>query len=165
MAMVTVDPALDPRRRRKERGIWFVDMFMAAIITACGVAMVFFTSDYVDDSVKWPWAIALMGWLMLGGGLLTFSGRLSRFWAIELPGIVGAGIGAFLYGLVLANGIYELGTSFVPFGLVLVAAMIMYRRYTELRILVSEPGDLPLSKRIAELLLLRTENVVRRHYF
>jgi len=162
--VITVDSTLDRRRRAKERVIWLTDLVVYAVLIGNGVLIVFFTSDFINERVKWEWAIVLWGLSMSFSGVLGFTGRLLRYWTIEMPGAVLALVSAVVYCAVIGSAV-STGSSLVLLGYVIVALCKLIHRYIELRILVSEPGTEPFAERLAKLLRLRTDLTVEREYY
>lgn len=162
--MITSDPTLDPRRKAKERVIWLSDIVVYTVLVGNGIMIVFFTSDFINERVRWEWAILVWGVSMILAGLLGFAGRLLRYWTIEMPGAVLAMVSAVLYGAVIGSAV-STGSSLVLMGFVVIAFCKLVHRYIELRILVSEPGVEPFAERLVKMLKLRTDLTVEREYY
>lgn len=165
MSVVTLDPQVSQRNRRWELLIWIIDLASYAFLGASGVIALFFTSDFVLKEVKWTAAIVVWGCLLLGGGIAGFLGRLTRRWWVELLGNVAAASGAAVYVIIIVSAIITNGSTMVLLAFVLVAFLMMLRRYAELQIFTSDPGLGTFTSRVLFLLRRRTENVVRRKHF
>lgn len=162
--MVALDPAINQRRLRWERSIWIVDMLSYIVLGISGYIALFNTSDFVLKEVRSREAIIVWGVLLLGGGLAGFVGRLTRRWAVEILGNVGAMSGGVIYIIIISAAVVG-GSSMVLLGFVTAATLAMYRRYSELQIFTSEPGLTTFTDRVQSLIQRRTTNVVkRRHY-
>lgn len=161
---IVIDPKASPRRRRWEWLIWVADMIVYTGVAIAGIAALCFTSTYVLNTVNLQPAVVLWSTLLLAGGLVGLAGRLSRRWAIELPGNVAAATGTAIYAVILVPAVTE-GTSLVLFVMIVVAWIYTCRRYFELQILVSEPGMTTFRNRIAAALRRKTANVVNRTHY
>lgn len=161
--MVVIDPTVDDRRRLKEAAIRVIDIVTYAAVFAGGWFALHFTPDSALMLLAdWPWVIVLWAVLLIVGGALGFVGRLSRVWAIEVPG-TGAGIaGALIYSVVLANEASQNPTAHMANALVIIATLTLLRRYIELQIFTSEPGEKSFAERLANALRRRTTDVVGR---
>lgn len=162
--MIITDPAIDDRRRLKEAMIRVIDIVTYAAVLAGGFFAIRFTPDSVISLLDgWEWVIGLWAMLLIIGGLLGFVGRLTRIWAIEVPG-TGAGIaGALIYAVVLANMAFMTPTALVAEALVIIATLTLLRRYIELQIFTTEPGEKSFTDRLAAALKRRTADTVGRH--
>jgi len=163
MGVVITDPTTDDRRRLKEAAIRVIDIVTYAAVFAGGWFALHFTPDSALMLLAdWQWVIVLWAVLLIVGGALGFVGRLSRVWAIEVPG-TGAGIaGALIYSVVLANAASQSPTALVAEALVIIATLTLLRRYIELQIFTSEPGEKSFAERLANALRRRTTDVVGR---
>jgi len=162
--VIITDPAIDDRRRLKEAMIRVIDIITYAAVLAGGFFAIRFTPDSVIALLDgWEWVIGLWAVLLIVGGLLGFVGRLTRIWAIEVPG-TGAGIaGALIYAVVLANMAFMTPTALVAEALVVIATLTLLRRYIELQIFTTEPGEKSFTDRLAAALRRRTTDTVGRH--
>ncbi|BAU32446.1 hypothetical protein [Microcella alkaliphila] len=162
--MVVTDPRINDSRRIKEAMIRVIDIITYAAVLAGGFFAVKFTPDSVLALLEgWEWVIGLWALLLIIGGLLGFIGRLTRVWAIEVPG-TGAGIaGALIYAVVLANIAFMTPTALVAEALVVIATLTLLRRYIELQIFTTEPGEKSFTDRLAAALKRRTTDTVGRH--
>ena len=158
------DPTIDAHRRHvREATIRVIDIITYAATFAGGLFVLHFTPDSAQALLsEWAWVVGLWGGLMITGGALGFIGRLTRIWAIEVPG-TGAGIaGALIYAVVLANAAISNNTAFVAVTLVIVATLTLLRRYIELQIFTTEPGAKSLAERFVNALKRRTANAIER---
>lgn len=150
-------------RHRYEAVIRIIDLVVYLAVFGGGVFAVFGTPNTViDELAGWEWVIALWAGLLLVGGGAGFVGRLSRRWMIEVPATVLAFFGITIYFIVLGRFAFSAITSAVAVTLVMVAALVMARRYAELQIFASEPGT-DFRTRAADALARRTADFVRRH--
>lgn len=162
--MVASDPRLNQRRLWWERGLWVIDLIAYTVVGVSGVLALGNVSDYVLDTLLgWTWLIRLFAWLMVAG-IVALLGRATRVWALEYVGNVAAGWGAFVYAVVLWPGAASGQATFAAFGMTAVATLFLIRRYVELKIFTSEPGDADRGW-WRTVLGRRTKNVVpRQHY-
>lgn len=154
---------VSPRRRsRLEAAIRVVDLVVYAGAFLSGVALVMTPFNAVPDSLDdYPVLVALWSAFLLGGGLVGFVGRLTRFWMVENPATVAAGVGAAIYAVVLTP--YALQNVFVALTLAFAIATLgfMVRRWLELQIFGSGPGA-RWRRRLELALQRRTANAVAR---
>jgi len=154
---------VDPRRRRVyEASIRTVDLFVYAVVFFGGVALVVLPFNRaVDVLVGYELLVVMWATFLLGGGLVGFVGRLSRYWMVETPATVAAAFGALIYAVILGQyALTSLATFFTEV-FVIVAFAFLVRRWLELQIFSSEPtGD--WRSRVALAWHRRTQNVVRR---
>lgn len=151
------------RRRLYEALIRLVDLLTYAAVAAGGFCAVAFTpQSVVDELAAAPWLIVVWGVLLLGGGLVGFTGRLTRFWMVENPATVAAFGGIVIYLVVLGRFAFQSVTAAVAALLVLVAAAVMLRRWLELQIFGSEPG-LSMRGRLFAATGRRTSDMAHRH--
>lgn len=159
--MVTTDPSTNDSRRFKESLIRVVDHIAYATVFAAGIFALWFTPDSVNLALAgFRWLIIVWGCLLLGGGVLGFAGRLSRIWVVELPGTTLGIAGAAIYFVVLGTSALQLTSALVAATLVLCMMLLLIRRYIELQIFTSEPGDRTWSERIRRAMKRRTTNSV-----
>lgn len=146
-----------------EATIRVIDLVVYFAVFVGGVyALVGTPNTVVDELVGWEWVIGLWAALLLVGGSAGFTGRLTRWWMVEVPATVLAAFGIGIYFVVLGRFAFASITSAVAVTLVCVAMLVMVRRYAELQIFASEPGA-DFRTRAAEALRRRTSNFVRRH--
>jgi hypothetical protein len=162
--VVTTDPKLNQRRLRWERAIWIIDLAAYLVMAVNGGSALWFTSPFVQEEIRLPGVIILWGVLMLAGGAGGFIGRLLGLWAVEVMLNVSAWSGAVCYAIIIFSAVTS-GTSLVILGMVVLAFLLMFRRYCELQIFTSEPGLNTFAEKVRSLLKRRTGHVVRRHYY
>ncbi|WIE54238.1 hypothetical protein [Curtobacterium sp. MCBD17_003] len=162
--MVATDPKLNQRRVWWERLLWLIDLAAYGFVGVSGVLAIGNVSQYVFDTLLGQrWIILLFAWLMTAGWV-ALAGRASRLWALEYVGNNAAGWGSAVYAVVLFPGALSGQATFAAFGMAVVATLFMVRRYAELVIFTSEPGDRdPVWFRAA--LRRRTKNTVTRQYY
>jgi hypothetical protein len=162
--MVTTDPKLNQRRLWWERLLWIIDMAAYGFIGFSGILAIGNVSSYVYDTLLGQqWIIVLFAWLMTAGWI-ALAGRASRLWALEYVGNSAAGWGAAVYAVVLFPGALSGEATFAAFGMTAVATLFTVRRYAELVIFTSEPGDSdPVLFRA--IIRRRTKNTVPRHFY
>lgn len=162
--MVTTDPRLNERRRVKEAAIRVVDMLAYFAVFGAGVGALWVTPDTVRHALAGlPWLVGLWGGLLLLGGLLGFLGRLTRIWVIEIPGASAGFFGAAMYFVILGLAAVKLPTAVVAATLIATMMLLLARRYIELQILTSEPGDVRFVQKLRSILMRRTTDTVSRH--
>lgn len=79
--------------------------------------------------------------MLLIGGSIGFIGRLSRRWMIEVPATVLSFAGALIYAFILLNLALANAGSIVAMVFTLIAALILFRRWSELQIFASTARD------------------------
>lgn len=155
-------PISPKRRRRYERSIRVVDLVIYAAVFLGGLAAVFAPpASATDELIRTPALIALWAALLLGGGLVGFLGRLTRYWLIEGPATLGALFGASIYFILLFNAALDTVTTTMAAVLVFVAMASLARRFLELQIFGTEPNA-TWKKRLRNAATRRTEDVVPR---
>ena len=155
-------PVPPARRSKLEAAIRVVDLIVYGMAFAGGVAIVAAPFNAVPDTLdNYPVLVALWSAFLLLGGLVGFVGRLSRYWMVENPATVAAGVGALIYAVVLAP--YAFQNVFVALTLAFAIATMgfMVRRWLELQIFGSEPNA-KWRRRLELALHRRTANVVMR---
>jgi hypothetical protein len=162
--MVVTDPTGNPSRNFKEALIRVVDILAYLNVLTGGVGAVFATPQTVLAALHdWEFLIIVWQVFLIAGGALGFIGRLTRIWVIEIPG-AGLGVfGAAIYFVILASAAVDGFTALVAAPLVLCLGWLMLRRYIELQIFTSEPGEKSWTQRIREILRRRTTNTVGQH--
>lgn len=162
--MVTTDPSVNQARRFKEALIRIVDLVSYATVLAAGIFALWFTPDSVKVALAgFGWLIVTWGVLLVAGGTLGFTGRLSRIWVIEIPGASAGIAGAAIYFVILGTASITSSTALVAVTLVACMMLLLLRRYIELQIFTSEPGDLTIQARIRLALKRRTTNTAGQH--
>jgi hypothetical protein len=155
-------PASPRRRKVLEAVIRVVDLVVYGAVFLGGIyALTATPNSVVDELAGAEWLLGLWAALLLGGGLVGFLGRLTRYWLVENPGTVAAFFGIMIYFVVLGKFAFASVTSAVAVVLVLVAMAFMVRRWLELQIFGTDP-DRDWRARVAAALHRRTANVVPR---
>lgn len=155
-------PISPKRRRRYERAIRIVDLIVYSAVFTGGLAAVFAPpTSATDELIQTPVLIALWAVLLLGGGLVGFLGRLTRYWLVEGPGTVAAFFGAAIYLVLLFNAALQSATTTLALALVFIAMAELARRWLELQIFGTEPNA-TWKRRLRNALTRRTADVVPR---
>ena len=155
-------PATPRRRALYEAAIRVVDLVVYAAVFLGGIyALVATPNSVVDELAGAEWLLGVWAALLLGGGLVGFIGRLTRYWLVETPGTVGAFFGIMIYFVVLGKFAFASVTSSVAVVLVLAAMGFMIRRWFELQIFGTEPNA-KWKVRLQLALARRTANAVSR---
>lgn len=163
--MVTTDPTVNDQRKWKEALIRIIDLVAYSAVFLGGIGAFLVTPTTVKSALYgFPWLITVWGVLLLVGGFLGFVGRLTRIWVIEIPGASAAFFGSAMYFVILGLAALRLPTAIVAVALVAVMMALMARRYTELQILTSEPGDVGFTQKLRAILQRRTTNTVSKHH-
>lgn len=157
-------PVPPEKRRILEGLIRVTDLLIYATVIAGGVfALVFTPSSVRTELTGWEWMIPIWGGMLLAGGIGGFVGRLSRYWIIEVPALPLAAVGIGTYFLVLGSTAFSSPLAAVAATFVLVALLMMVRRYLELQIFASEPDDQDIRARVFAILRRRTRDIVPRN--
>jgi hypothetical protein len=155
-------PISPKRRRRYERAIRFVDLIVYLVVFLGGLAAVFATpTSATDELLQTPLLIGVWAVLLLGGGLIGFVGRLSRYWLVEGPATIASFFGAAIYLVLLFNAALESATTTLAAALVAVAMLALGRRFLELQIFGTEPNA-SWKRRLKNAVTRRTTDVVLR---
>lgn len=152
----TADRALSPRRRRLlavEKGL---DVAVAIVAIFAGLAALVFTPATVMREVTIPMLIIAWSGFLILGGLASALGRLTGVWIFETAGIVSMGVGALIYLTVLLGVTPRDPGVLFGCGLILIAVLLMARRYVGLQLFLSEPGERGPLDRLADALRVRT---------
>lgn len=154
-------PVPEDKRRRLEAVIRVLDMVTYIAIIAGGVYAVAFTPNTVQvELAGWEWLINIWGALLLLGGGIGFTGRLTRYWIFEMPATLAAVFGIAIYFVVLGTTSFSSITATVAAALAFVAMVAMVRRYVELQIFSSDPDNDDFKTRLAEMIRRRTLDAV-----
>lgn len=130
----------DTSRRAREAAIRVVDLIVYALVVAAGVFALIVPPETVQRWLSgWEWVALLWGWLLIIAGILGFAGRLTRVWAVEIPGPIAALFGLAIYVLILGAAATRSVTVWVALSIVVIAGMFMLRRYVELLIFSTDP--------------------------
>jgi hypothetical protein len=163
--VVNTDPTLNERRKRKEALIRVIDLIAYAAVFLGGVGAFLVTPDTVKSALAgFPILIVTWGMLLTLGGLLGFVGRLTRIWVIEIPGASAGFFGCAIYFVILGLSALRLPTAIVAVSFVACMMALLARRYFELKILTSEPGDTTFVTKLRNIMRRRTANTVSKHH-
>jgi hypothetical protein len=163
--MVATDPTLNERRKFKEALIRIIDLIAYAAVFLGGIGAFLSTPPTVKSALhQFPALIIIWGVLLLVGGSLGFIGRLTRIWVIEIPGASAGFFGSAMYFVILGLAALRLPAAVVAVSLVACMMALLWRRYVELQILTSEPGDVNFIGKLRSMLRRRTTNTVSRHH-
>jgi hypothetical protein len=161
--MVITDPRTNDGRKAKEATIRVIDLVIYAGVLACGVFALIATPTTVLQVLNgFEWLVVLWASLLTVGGLLGFVGRLTRLWALELPGTSAGITGCIIYAIVLAKTSFTNPLVLVAVILVIIATLTLVRRYIEMQIFTSEPGTGTFLTRLRVAPRRRTTDAVRR---
>lgn len=157
-------PVHPTRRLFYEAVIRIIDLVTYTAVFAGGIyAVVGTPATIADELAGWEWLIGLWAFLLLVGGLVGFVGRLFRRWMIEVPATVLAFFGIAIYFTILARYAFTSIEAAVAVSLIIVAALMMVRRWAELQIFSTDPHHPDFKSRTAEAIRRRTSNFVQRH--
>lgn len=154
-------PVPPSRRRAYEASIRLIDESIYAGSAIAGVFALLATPRAVElELVGWEWVIPVWGALLVLGGIGGLIGRLTRYWIIEVPSLPLVAMGIGIYFIVLGARSLSSWLSMVSTMLVLVAFLVMLRRYLELQLFATEPDDADLRDRLRTALHRRTKDAV-----
>ncbi|UAW08610.1 holin [Microbacterium phage Swervy] len=154
-------PAPPRKKRAYEAAIRIVDLIVYAAVFMGGVALTTLPFGQATSILK-GYELLVVVWAMflLGGGLLGFIGRLTRYWMVENSATIAAAFGALIYVVVLGRFAFESITTLFTWTFVILALGLLVRRWLELQIFGSEPGD--WRHRLALALARKTADTVNR---
>jgi hypothetical protein len=156
-------PVPQEKRRWYEAGIRIIDIIIyLAILAGGGFAWLFTPMSVQTELEGWGWLIPMWVAFLVVGGLLGAVGRITRIWILEPPANVAAIVGIAIYFVVLGRTAFDSWLAGLATMLVLVAALMMLRRYFELQIFGTDPANQTFADRLAEALRRRTGNVPPR---
>lgn len=121
------------------RALAVIDVMIGVVSVLAGLVALFAPPPSVLREVQvpfliWVWAVLLI----VGGSSLAF-GRVVDRWVFQTSGIAAMIPGAFIYFVVLLTGFrIDLGVL-VACGVILIAVLLLYRRYLELQEFTSSP--------------------------
>lgn len=162
--MANTDPRVSESRRVKEAVIRVIDMIVYAFVLASGVFALVVPPETIQRWLDgWEIVAGVWGWLLIVSGTMGFAGRLSRVWAIEAPGTIGAIFGQAIYIVVLAATAFGSVTAWVALCMIIGAMLALVRRYIELQIFTTDPEVSTFSDRFVAMLRRRTTNVAGEH--
>ncbi|WNO28736.1 membrane protein [Microbacterium phage FlameThrower] len=155
-------PVPPERRSRFEAAIRVVDMIVYAVAFAGGLALLAGPFNTVPDALdEYPGLIIFWAAFLIGGGLVGFIGRLSRYWMVENPATVAAAFGALIYAIILIPHAFENVIVALTLAFAIATLGFMVRRWFELQIFGSEPNA-KWRRRLELALRRRTANAVAR---
>lgn len=132
------------------------DVVVGIAVLAGGVFALVATPPSVAREVELPLFVILWGTLLVLGGFSSALGRLTGIWILETAGIAAAACGSLIYLAIVSKLLLDdLGVG-LAVCLILVALLALLRRYIELQIFLSEPGDRGLLVRLQGLFNIRT---------
>lgn len=154
-------PAPARKKRAYEAAIRYVDLLVYAVVFMGGVALTTLPFGQATSILKgYELLVVLWAVFLLGGGLLGFVGRLTRYWMVENSATIAAAFGALIYVVVLGRFAFESIAALFTWTFVILAFGLLVRRWLELQIFGSEPGD--WRHRLALALTRKTTNIVDR---
>lgn len=156
-------PVPPGRRRRLEHAIRVIDMMVYAAVFGGGMYAVLApaTTIFVEVVHDNPLLLGLWTALLVGGGLIGFLGRLTRYWLVENPATVASAFGILIYLVVVSQYALQSLTAGVGVLLLVAALGFMVRRWFELQIFATEP-DPSWRKRLLTAWRRHTPDVVAR---
>ncbi|QTF81956.1 membrane protein [Microbacterium phage BabyYoda] len=154
-------PAPPRKKRAYEAAIRYVDLFVYAVMFLGGVALTTLPFGQATSILKgYEILVVLWAMFLLGGGLLGFLGRLTRYWMVENSATVASAFGAAIYIVVLGRFAFDSIAALFTWTFVILAFCLLVRRWLELQIFGSEPGD--WRHRLALALSRKTSDIVDR---
>lgn len=156
-------PVPENKRRILEAGIRLIDIIIYVAIFVGGCFAAFATPTSVQTELSgWRWLIPLWVGFLIVGGLMGAIGRITRIWILEPPADVAAVVGIAMYFVMLGKSAFDSWLAVLATMLVLVAALMMLRRYLELQIFGTDPSNRSFAERFADALRRRTGDVPPR---
>ncbi|QDP45040.1 hypothetical protein QDW22_gp22 [Microbacterium Phage DirtyBubble] len=154
-------PAPPRKKRAYEAAIRYLDLFVYMAVFMGGVALTTLPFGQATSILK-GYELLVVVWAMflLGGGLLGFLGRLTRYWMVENSATIASAFGAAIYIVVLGRFAFESIAALFTWTFVILAFLLLVRRWLELQIFGSEPGD--WRHRLAMALARKTADTVDR---
>jgi len=153
---VEYPPRNTRRRAFLDASLKALDVAVGLAVLAGGVFALVATPLSVTREVDLPLFVTLWGILLVSGGFSSALGRLTGIWILETAGIAAAACGALIYLAIVSKLLLDdLGVG-LAVCLILVALLALLRRYIELQIFLSEPGDRGLLARLQSLFNIRT---------
>lgn len=156
-------PVTPERRRRFEVFIRMLDLIAYAAVFVVGVYALIATPTTILTELEGSlWLVVVWAGLLCTGGLIGFIGRLTRYWMLEMPSTVLAFAGILIYFVVLGRLAFTSVTATVAATLILVAMLLVARRWAELQIFATDPDHHDLKSRLAEAIRRRTHDFPHR---
>lgn len=155
---------VEPRKRKKiEFGIRLIDIASYVIIFTGGMAAMFFPpASIIEELVGYTWIIPYWAAMLLIGGALGFTARVSTIWIMEPAAAIISMFGITIYFVVLGKTAFDSLTAILASCLIFVALLGVVRRYLELQLFGSNPDDKTLQARVQAALARRIPNVPPR---
>lgn len=161
--MMDRHPVPTKRRRLFEGLIRAIDLVTYATVFAGGIyASVFSPGTLTAELGSYGWLAGVWIALLLSGGLAGFLGRVTRRWMIEVPATVLSFFGIAIFVVMLLPHLSS-PLAIMGLAIVAVASLVMARRWAELQIFSTDPGDASFRGRLAQALRRRTQDFVPRH--
>ena len=154
-------PAPPRKKRVYEAAIRYVDLLVYAVVFMGGVALTTLPFGQATSILK-GYELLVVVWaiFLLGGGLLGFLGRLTRYWMVENSATIASAFGALIYVVVLGHFAFESVTTLFTWTFIILAFGLLVRRWLELQIFGPEPGD--WRHKLAMALARKTTDTVDR---
>ena len=150
------DETATARRARLDGFLRITDVTIGFAIVAAGVFALIVAPTTVQREVTLPALVTSWGLLLILGGLSATVGRLTGIWIMETVGIVAAATGVLIFIGVLGVTVGRTPTAGAALCIMWVAFACLVRRYIELQLFLSEPGERGLVGRILGLVKTRT---------
>ncbi|UKH48458.1 membrane protein [Microbacterium phage Katzastrophic] len=153
------NPAPPRKRQAFEAAIRYVDMFVYAVVFMGGAALAVLPFGQATAILQgYEVLVVLWAALLIGGGLMGFLGRLTRYWMVENSATIASAFGVLIYAVILGRFALESIAATFTWVFVVLAFCLLVRRWMELQLFGSEPGD--WRHRLALALARRTANTV-----
>lgn len=149
------------RSRRKqilEGLLRAIDVTVGLVAIVAGIFALAATPPTILREVTLPGLIAYWGLMLLVGGVLMSVGRLLGYWLPQTGGIVLMAGGTAIYAIVIGQVIHNEVGVVVAFTIIVIAGLLMLRRYIELQTFTWEPTDRGVMAGIMSILSRRTDN-------
>ena len=155
---------VEPKKRRTiELSIRFIDIVCYAVIFVGGLAAMFNTpTSIIEELNGYEWIIPYWASMLLLGGALGFTARVTTIWIMEPAADIISMFGIMIYFFVLGKTAFDSFTAILASCLILVALLNVIRRYLELQLFGSNPDDKDLRARVQAALARRIPNVPPR---
>lgn len=157
-------PIPPERRRRYEALIRWIDLVAYLVVFIGGLYALYATPETITDELQGVmWLVGVWAAMLFTGGAVGFAGRLTRYWMLEVPATVIAFFGVVIYVVVLGRFAFTSVTAAVAALLIVVAGLMMARRWAELQIFATDPDAHDFRQRMAEIVRRRTQDFPHRH--
>lgn len=156
MTDMSQDHAQNTRRRAfAAHAIKIIDVAIGLACIVAGIFAIVATPPTVIKAINLDGLVFMWGALLVAGGFLSALGRITGVWILETVGIASAGTGALIYLVVISAALHDHNSVITALCLILISLLGMVRRYIELQIFLSEPGDRGIVHRLQEILTHR----------